>query len=744
MATESGTLTPRPYARLLSMLSNQLIKNDTIALTELAKNSYDADASWVQIRIGNIGNLGKTVMDKANEPFVEIEDDGDGMSFDTIQDAWMNPASPGKYNLRRGGKGKTRKGRIIQGEKGIGRYAVFQIGKKVEIYTRERIDVNQGGKETNLITDTSGYTDELFSVKSPQLPLQTLFFDQLVSQYNIRDEPIQIKPGKIIIEGQTETRKNHGTLIRITGLNYVWTLSNVKRIREILSRLQSPFRKNDFAVSIVFEGAEIAVFEEFKLDDILDNATLKFDGHVDDTGLCTFSLNGVKDSLDLVGYLKQDWVLENRDYFFDAGKRRMPQCGPFDLKFFVYDFEKISDDKLKRYLRAHRTYIYRDDIRVYPYGDSDNDWIKLDTYRGIVKASYYLSNDQLKGYVSISAKNNPSLIDKTNREGLIEQGAAYEDLRMLTLSALDFLNTEFRKTKDNPLPKHQKERTSGLFLQTEKVGERIHSLQEHLANINDEKGQELLGKVDDDYQLEKSIYRKQVAIVEDLAGVGISVDAASHDFMVVMNRAAEKINELQSLTRSDTIDTRRLREKIDSLHEQMLFMTSLLAGIQPLFRSSRKISKALKISDVIETVKRYYDAPLKKIHIIVEIIETGTPFVMESNEGVLLQVFINLMDNSVYWLKVSDTKEPKIVVQIDSSKGYVIFADNGPGVKPQDVDYIFEPFFSTKGIQGRGLGLYIARQLTDRYGYDLYYLNKQDEKILPGANFRIDFNEQEE
>ena len=84
MTTESGTLRPRPYARLLTMLSDQLIKNNTVALTELAKNSYDADASWIQIRIGNMNNFGKERLRKRAEPFVEIEDDGDGMSFDTI------------------------------------------------------------------------------------------------------------------------------------------------------------------------------------------------------------------------------------------------------------------------------------------------------------------------------------------------------------------------------------------------------------------------------------------------------------------------------------------------------------------------------------------------------------------------------------------------------------------------------------------------------------------------------------
>ena len=145
----------------------------------------------------------------------------------------------------------------------------------------------------------------------------------------------------------------------------------------------------------------------------------------------------------------------------------------------------------------------------------------------------------------------------------------------------------------------------------------------------------------------------------------------------------------------------------------------------------------------METVKRYYTTPIKRLKADVSINEIRDNLTILAAEGVLLQLFINLMDNSLYWLKVSSTKNPEIKIDINSDEGYVIFADNGPGVKKGDVDYIFEPFFTRKGIQGRGLGLYIARQLTDKYEYNLYYLQKSSDKILPGANFRIDFVEQE-
>jgi hypothetical protein len=338
MTTRSGVLKPRPYARLITMLSSQLIKNNTIALTELAKNSYDADASWVQIRIGNMSNFGRKGIKPAEEPFVEIEDDGDGMSFETIKDAWMNPASPNKYLMRLRKNAVTRKGRVIQGEKGIGRYAVFQIGKRVEITTRERIAENKGAREITLITDLSEYDDEVLSKKRPATSKSPLFFDQLYSKYYMRDEPKYIKSGVITIENQKLRRKNHGTIIRITKLNYIWTIEEIKGIRTILSRLQSPFRKKDFAVSIVFEGEEIFTFQDYKIDDVLEEALLNMRGMVNKRGICRYSFNGEKGEIDLASYLKQDAVPENRKYFFVDGATRRPECGPFSFNFAMFTY----------------------------------------------------------------------------------------------------------------------------------------------------------------------------------------------------------------------------------------------------------------------------------------------------------------------------------------------------------------------------------------------------------------------
>jgi len=107
--TLKGKLKPRPYARLLTMIGEQLIKNEKVALIELIKNSYDADANWVQVRFNNfeIDKDDENILTVSDKSSIEIEDDGEGMTFKIIKDAWMNPAAPIKWISKSKGKRKT-------------------------------------------------------------------------------------------------------------------------------------------------------------------------------------------------------------------------------------------------------------------------------------------------------------------------------------------------------------------------------------------------------------------------------------------------------------------------------------------------------------------------------------------------------------------------------------------------------------------------------------------------------------
>ena len=108
-----------------------------------------------------------------------------------------------------------------------------------------------------------------------------------------------------------------------------------------------------------------------------------------------------------------------------------------------------------------------------------------------------------------------------------------------------------------------------------------------------------------------------------------------------------------------------------------------------------------------------------------------------------MQLLINLFDNAVYWLITPEVVDRKIVVTLDGNNGQLIFSDNGPGIREDDKPFIFEAFYSGKE-DGRGLGLYIARQLLQRMGYSISLADIPSENVLNGANFVINFIKTEE
>jgi len=733
-----GTLTPRPHARLITMIGEQLIRNEKIALIELIKNSYDADANWVQIRFSNFDN-NKGDLKIRSDSCIEIEDDGIGMDFDTIRNSWLNPASPQKYLLHKKGKDKTAKGRIMQGEKGIGRFAAFKLGFTVEIFTRS---AEKDSQEIYLKSDLSIYDDELISKKGGKDPV---FLDNIQFSYEIRP-PAAIIQKEISIFNEKIARLPNGTLIKITNIKGTWSEKKIEDIATDCLKLISPFNKFDFIWDITLNGeTKFSSYEKTRIEDLLSIAALKISGRFDEKYKLHISANdNPKVEKSLRDFSSDEGIKKS---FFDNEKiRRHPECGPFEFVFHIFDLERdaslqssLSKDD-REIIKSHRTYLYRDDVRVYPYGDSTDDWLELDIHRGKTKAGFYLSNDQTVGYISITHSKNPNLRDKTNREGLMDVKYAYEDLKTIVLAILGFAKSEFDKYKIlRDIKKIEREKENGLLSSTSAVEKTIESLHNHLEEAKDTKGETLVKKLVNDYKREIKEWDSRLEIVEDLAGVGITVEAASHDLMVMMQRSKETLNLLLESTKAKNIDGAKVTELLEKLRGQFAFIEDQLHGIQPLFRSSKRRSIDWRIKDIIEKVKRYYSASINKLKLEIIVEEQGPPLIIKSSEGILLQVFMNLMDNAVYWLETREGKNRQIKIILDGNNFTTIFADNGPGVAKEDLPFIFRAFFSTKGLQGRGLGLYIARQLLGRYDFEIGYIQREKDKVLRGANFLINF-----
>ena len=726
-------LSIRPYARLLTMLGEQLLKNERVALVELVKNAYDADAGSVDVEFEGFAE------DMENTPGsrIVVRDDGFGMTPETVKTAWMNPATPTKFLAKRKGRRRTpERNRVVQGEKGIGRFAVLKLAQKITVTTR----VRGAASETVVAYDFTRFDDDFVEEAGEE---KEIFLDEVKIDWDERTP--ETLPGGA-----------RGTVIEMEALKGAWSerliellCRDVANLTDPVSRLTRKDATDSFEISVVCNGQRrtVAHDEEETLKSLIeDKPVFSIKGRFLSKG-CLYRFDAGSGDEEVSLYderVKGLWIWRQR--YLDkkarteAGNRQTYGCGDFAFQFYIFDFARGIDGRyvLTQYdrnrLKNHRIYLYRDGVRVYPYGDPDDDWLNIDISRGIGRAGDFFSNDQIIGWVDITQEGNPGLRDKTNREGLIETGGAAEEFVFLIGTFLSYV-------KQGPFLRYQmkqQQKNVAKSIREGVVAEHIAKLKESLHEAGEAAHAREVSKIASEYQQERSFLSRRAEMTEDLAGVGLSVEMASHDIMLLLGRAQDIGLRLARHARKGSVEA--VREPAGMLVGVLEQIVTGMRDVQSLFRSSRRRRQVLKVEPILDKIHAIYAGLLEKLEITYNKSVVGTsPLVANTTDGVIMQLLINLFDNAAYWL---DTKAPsaprEIRVTLDGDAGELVFADNGPGVRVEDKPYIFEAFFSGKGREGRGLGLYIARQLLERYGYAIEVVEPR-RASLRGANFVVSF-----
>jgi signal transduction histidine kinase len=728
----------RPYARLLTMLGEQLIKNERIALIELIKNSYDADADWVKVTFENF----KDNFWHVKNSKILIEDNGYGMTRDVIENHFLNPATPEKLNKKNADKRYTVKGRVIQGEKGIGRFAILKLGKRIIITTRpQNEDV-----EYVITYDFSKYDNDFLEENGKK---KTLFLEDLRVSVSER-KPEYFIARTVLLGTRKKNSGGFGTLIEICDIKGSWTEEKVNFIFQDTVKLNSIFsikKEQEFQV-LFYKNKEMLTYHKDyleKLQFLMENqAVFRITNGNFNAKTLTFSykMNEIPIKIKITNPIITGLKLF-KSRFGNAAKvlaTRKIECGSFSFGFYIFDFSAKApakyqlDTEDKGIIKGHRIYLYRDNVRVYPYGEQEDDWLKIDAHRGTIAAGDFLSNDQVVGYVNITQKENPLLKDKTNREGLIENGNATDDFTTLLQTFLEYIRKHpYEQYKNDNRNKKVQDifNNSQLMLDFEELKE---------AAGNNKRLHEIINRTEKNYSEEREYLKNRAEITEDLAGVGLSVETASHDITSMIETVKLNLYSLISDANSeDMINKEHLLKELNSVYGGISFIENQLKDIQLLFKSSKQKRRNIRVLEIIQKIEQIYKKTLIKDKIELNIIPTGSPLVAKTTDAVLLQLLINLIDNACYWLKQIDIKNKKISIYLDGNKGVMIFSDNGPGVNNDDAPYIFEAYYSGKGEDGRGLGLYIARQLLERNDYSIYLADISSENKLSGANFVVDF-----
>jgi signal transduction histidine kinase len=686
----SGSSAFRPRARVLATLGHELISSDRVALVELVKNSYDADAKHVAITFGVPLISGKGS--------IEVRDDGAGMSLDDVLTKWLEPANAHRQRQPE----SIEFHRPLLGEKGIGRFAAARLAEHLELVTRQP-------KSTTEVVVRVDWTAFENDVK---------YLDELRVDWLLR--------APTTFSGK-QLQPKYGTRLLLTNLRSDWSEDDLRRLRTDLSRLIFAAGTTDapnFGIELVLPKGLEEFAGQVNPPTELQDPRYQIVGEVSDKGRGKF-------------WITLDRHREKVEIDLAAVLGHAPRCGRFGIDIRVWDRDVASLSELaERYASSIKNVrdaldqsagvsVYRDRFRVLPYGEAGDDWLQLDRRR-IQNPTMRLSNNQVVGFVLISKESNPSLKDQTNREGLI-QGPAFEDLRTSVVAILAELETR----RFNSKPRRTTPRARGLFdeINIDDVRDAItsrHPRDKALLEVVSHREQRLREAVEGVQQI-LGRYRR-------LATLGQLIDAVVHEFRHPLSTIRNEMELLSDDLRTRGSLTKKTQGRLAFVTDQIIRLADIVRRVEPFGGRRRGRPAETDLEDAISGAFALMRSELESKSITTRLPNTHTKVSADPTE--IQEVILNLLTNSIYWLGRVDKNKRQIEVATGRSDGSatIVFSDSGPGVPVELRDRIFEPYFSSKP-EGVGLGLAIAGEIVSDY-YD-GELALVDSGPLPGATFRI-------
>lgn len=226
--------------------------------------------------------------------------------------------------------------------------------------------------------------------------------------------------------------------------------------------------------------------------------------------------------------------------------------------------------------------------------------------------------------------------------------------------------------------------------------------------------------------------REELARLHGLAQLGITVEIVGHEIEgldMTINRGLKTIasGDLSPLQKEAYTSVLHAQE---SLSDKWRFLS-------PLKLSGERTTKRISGKDIFNYVKSYFEEILENNNVSFLATDNFLNIAIQDQPSRIYPVFINMINNSQYWVSRNDSNKKEIV--IDFRFGEIYIADNGPGVDRDDLDQLFTLFFTRKQRGGRGIGLYLCRQNLLAGGHTIRYETNESQKILNGANFAIKF-----
>ncbi len=819
----------RISAAVVRQLGEELVSDELTAIMELVKNSYDADADWVKISINTNDELQENELTYNNKKgYIIIEDNGHGMDYNDIISKWLFISVSHKRQMKKIG-GVTKKGRTPLGDKGLGRLSTQRLGQVLEMFTgvEDQIDLH------HVAFDWNDFTDEAA-------------LEKVNTNYNKHSKPKNRKGTRLIISDLRDSN--------------IWIGDAADKFRGQLSKLIFPFKearpfniyltingqKNDLdeisdklrkqAISnykFQFDGSKLIVEGSLKLAKLqgnsnekreLFNRLISADSGSDFYNFLKSPIDNKKNFLTDLRYLGAEGVFAtfHREFDFEKDIKKETIIDdktwepiPANPGFFWGEIDEYNlsgteeiesaYDKLSEYKQLVKNQvgvrIFRDGFGIKPYGMEDNDWLKLSKSQTSGGSFYLLRPENVIGFVSITARGNKFLTEKTDREGFIDSPYSKNFFSIINL-AIQNINevldrtrrsyddfkkkdaatkgkiTTFKDTKSrllqtakesNEIEEQAKTIQNNLSITATKVSSTIERIKSEplFSSTEENKALSILEEVNkilteasnlfekvnhilslakklesDANYLEPKIDELENQIIQfsELAGLGITAEAFTHELYNIIDRVSAQTDQAIKTVKRENSEKTNFFIYAENVKSSVSAIRRQLNHLAPSLKFNRETKQTIRLSTFAEELSEYYETRFDgKINVQVEVIND---FNININKGKLTQVTDNLILNSEYWLKeaLKSKKDLNPMIKIEIKSPFISISDNGFGIVPSHEGTLFQAFVTTKPTgQGRGLGLFIVQQLLESVDSTITLLSKRNENLRRYI-FQINFD----
>lgn len=538
-------------SRFSQLIGRNLISNPIVAVSELVKNSYDADADNISVEFSNL---------LSGVPTLKITDDGDGMTFDDIATKWMMVGTDNKVH-----NPLTPKGRRKLGEKGIGRFSVERLARKLQII--------------------SSKSDDDFAIS---LSIDWDQYENYEGEFSALTHRVVKLPCDIC---------HKGTTLILSELRDEWTetrLLDLQKEIELLRPLdinRLSFKKYSFPgdnVKIALSAPGILKKKTFINSNFIDYAQAHLYGEIKEDGSAVVKVFIKSNISASKSDIKAEYTYSPSD--IDTC------CGPISYEVFVFLKDKrlykslsVENKSIDDYLDAFcGVKIYRDGFRILPFGDKDNDWLELNATR-TGSPEFRIATYNTIGVVYITRDKNPGLQDVLSRENMYDT-PQYASLKRFVNEAFDkytSLQLGARKKKERKVKEEGQLALAGAKKAVAVFADQIDTLKKavsdtsstttpeqqaaHLAEVEAHvskvfsTAEESLEKIKfayNYYKKQSDFRSRETQIYRNIATLGISAAMFGHEALNQTVDAKAIVNDIFA-------DFSAILESADSLADQL-------------------------------------------------------------------------------------------------------------------------------------------------------------------------------